>query len=233
MYRRKGVPSLYPWQVEALSTEGVADGRSFVYCAPTSGGKSLVAEALLLAALQRSGRGVLVALPFVSLCDERAKHLSDLCEALPGTRVHKYYGHYGGPLPSGNLGIIVATYEKAHSIVKRLIEANRLHELGCVAVDEVHMLSEGSRGAQLELLLTMLLYMSKTEAALAQAAGGALLSPVLASQIARSQAAKQAGRPFDGWCGAAARSARARDAQALTRARAAAAARPWPATASS
>ena len=82
--------------------------------------------------------------------------------------------------------------------------------------------AERSRGAQLELLLTSLLYMSKTEAAAAaQAAGGALLSPVLASQLARAEAARQAGRPWDGWCGAQHESrSRARCAQALTRSRA-------------
>ena len=40
---------LYPWQAAAL--ECGADGSNLVYCAPTSGGKSLVAEVLLLRAL--------------------------------------------------------------------------------------------------------------------------------------------------------------------------------------
>ena len=40
---------LYPWQAAAL--ECGADGSNLVYCAPTSGGKSLVAEVLMIRAL--------------------------------------------------------------------------------------------------------------------------------------------------------------------------------------
>ena len=54
---------MYPWQAAALECgEG---GANLVYCAPTSGGKSLVAEVLLLRCLLaasgttwRHGRGV-------------------------------------------------------------------------------------------------------------------------------------------------------------------------------
>jgi DNA polymerase theta len=57
---------VYPWQRAAID-EG-ADGSSLVYCAPTSGGKSLVANVLLVRRLvrrMRSGRPAraLVVLP--------------------------------------------------------------------------------------------------------------------------------------------------------------------------
>ena len=45
-YQERGVRDMYPWQAAALECgEG---GGNLVYCAPTSGGKSLVAEVLLL-----------------------------------------------------------------------------------------------------------------------------------------------------------------------------------------
>lgn len=44
VYASKGLTRMYDWQAEALAADGVAHGRSLVYCAPTSGGKSLVAE---------------------------------------------------------------------------------------------------------------------------------------------------------------------------------------------
>jgi len=44
-YKRKGVKDPYPWQAECLQQSGVLDqGRNLLYCAPTSGGKSMVAE---------------------------------------------------------------------------------------------------------------------------------------------------------------------------------------------
>ncbi len=45
-YAEKGVKEMYPWQAAAL--ECGVDGSNLVYCAPTSGGKSLVAEVLML-----------------------------------------------------------------------------------------------------------------------------------------------------------------------------------------
>lgn len=56
-YAAKGVSTMYPWQAAAL--ECGRTGSNLVYCAPTSGGKSLVAEVLLikrLAATKRPGR---------------------------------------------------------------------------------------------------------------------------------------------------------------------------------
>lgn len=43
-YKRRGVKKHYDWQEECLMQPGVLNGRNLVYCAPTSGGKSFVAE---------------------------------------------------------------------------------------------------------------------------------------------------------------------------------------------
>jgi hypothetical protein len=144
VYREKGLRRMYSWQVDALATPGVDEGRSLVYCAPTSGGKSLVAEVLLLRSLLRAGRAAMVVLPFVSLCEEKAEHLGRVVAGL-GRAVHKFYGTHGGRLPQGDLGVLVCTFEKANAVVTRLIEADRLHELGCVVVDELHMLAGAPR----------------------------------------------------------------------------------------
>jgi ATP-dependent helicase YprA (DUF1998 family) len=52
-YADRGVCTMYPWQAAAL--EGGEGGGNLVYCAPTSGGKSLVAEVLLLRRLLAAG----------------------------------------------------------------------------------------------------------------------------------------------------------------------------------
>lgn len=76
-YAAIGVTSLYPWQAAAL--ECGEDGANLVYCAPTSGGKSIVAEVLMVrqllahastARLQRKGQvpavpRALLILPFI------------------------------------------------------------------------------------------------------------------------------------------------------------------------
>jgi replicative superfamily II helicase len=81
-----GAANLYEWQAEALMQSGVMDGRNLVYCAPTSGGKSLVAEILALKRLYATGKAALLVLPFVSLCSEKAAHWEKILEPL-GYRV--------------------------------------------------------------------------------------------------------------------------------------------------
>ena len=73
---------LYEWQAQALLQDGVMDGRNLVYCAPTSGGKSLVAEILALRRLYATGKAALLVLPFVSLCAEKAAHWEKVLEPL-------------------------------------------------------------------------------------------------------------------------------------------------------
>ncbi len=53
-YAAKGVHKMYPWQAAAL--ECGKSGNNLVYCAPTSGGKSLVAEILLIRRLGNTKR---------------------------------------------------------------------------------------------------------------------------------------------------------------------------------
>lgn len=42
-----------------------------------------------------------------------------------------------------------------------LMEDDGLQDIGCVVVDELHMLGDSNRGYLLELLLTKIKYMSK------------------------------------------------------------------------
>ena len=182
----KKITHLYPWQAECLALEGVSQHRAdLVYCAPTSGGKSLVAEVLLVKRLIAGmgndiglgpglcrGRGGgcgdagsskgalgLVILPFVTLCNERADELTRMLKPL-SIEVRRFFGGQGGKLPpiGGSGGLLIATPEKANDVVTKLIEEERIRELVVVVVDELHMVQDPSRGGTLELLLTKLLF---------------------------------------------------------------------------
>ena len=54
MYESKGMKQLYDWQAAAL--ESGEDGWNLVYCAPTSGGKTAVAEILMIRRLVATAR---------------------------------------------------------------------------------------------------------------------------------------------------------------------------------
>jgi len=65
-------------QVECLSSTRAMEGRNLVYAAPTSGGKSLVAEVLAVRALVRQERRVLVVEPYVAIVEEKVQMLREL-----------------------------------------------------------------------------------------------------------------------------------------------------------
>jgi DNA polymerase theta len=72
-------------QAEALNQPGVLKGRSLVFSAPTSAGKSAVAEVLMLRRLcepRTADKVALLVLPFVSLCQEKETHLERLLKPL-------------------------------------------------------------------------------------------------------------------------------------------------------
>ena len=142
----------------------MAHTRNLVYCAPPSGGKSLVSDLLVVRRLIAGGcdGGAAMALrvlPFVSLCQERSTELTRMLKPL-GIEVRSCFGGQRGALPprGGAGGLIVATPEKANDLVTRLVAEDRIHELACVVVDELHMVQDVSRGSTVELMLTKLMH---------------------------------------------------------------------------
>lgn len=72
-----GVTSIYPWQASCLLEPGLLEGRRhLVYTAPTGGGKSLVADVLMLKRIiENPTRKAIIVLPYVALVQEKLKWL--------------------------------------------------------------------------------------------------------------------------------------------------------------
>ena len=142
-YAGKGIADLYPWQHECLSLPHVQRNGNLIYCLPTSGGKTLVAELLALKTMLNEPRkDVLFLLPYVSLVHEKVNALKPLA-AVVDIAVELYAGPYGRYPPltrQGRNSIYIATPEKAKAIVTTLIEGGKLNRLGLLIVDELHML---------------------------------------------------------------------------------------------
>ena len=79
-----GIKSIYPWQSSCLLGRGLLTGeKNLVYTAPTGGGKSLVADVLMLKRVveDRTKKAILV-LPYVALVQEKLKWLRKVVEGV-------------------------------------------------------------------------------------------------------------------------------------------------------
>lgn len=102
-------------------------------------------------------RKALFILPFISVVREKMHYLQDLLSP-SGLSVEGFFGGYTPPCAFDAIHIAVCTIEKANSIVNKLLEQQRIEQLGCIVVDEIHLISDPSRGYILELLLAKILY---------------------------------------------------------------------------
>lgn len=135
--------------------------KNLIYALPTSGGKTLVAEILMLRELLCRERNVLFILPYVSIVQEKVSAMSPFAIALDFI-VDEYTAGKGKcpPQPQRKRrSLFVASIEKGAVLMDSLIDAQRAHEIGMVVVDELHLIGERGRGATLEAFLTKVMFL--------------------------------------------------------------------------
>ncbi|KAM8819926.1 DNA polymerase theta [Eudromia elegans] len=152
---------MFEWQAECLMLGQVLEGKNLVYSAPTSAGKTLVAELLILKRVLETRKKALLILPFVSVAKEKKRYLQALFQEV-GVQVEGYMGSISPAGRFSALDVAVCTIEKANGLINRLIEEKQMDSLGMVVVDELHMLGDSHRGYLLELLLTKVRYFTET-----------------------------------------------------------------------
>ena len=156
----RGITELYEWQRDCLNLATSYKDKNLIYSLPTSGGKTLVAEIIMLETLLVGNLDVLLVLPYVSLVQEKVRGLTTIASEL-GFNLEEYAGSKGAQPPRKRQRrcLYVCTIEKANSLTSSLQDEKRLGEIGLAVVDELHMIGEeGGRGACLEACLAKIMY---------------------------------------------------------------------------
>lgn len=147
------IQKLRPWQIELLQKEEWTQRKSCVCVAPTSGGKTLIAEIAIAQLLDDNPHAkIIYALPFVALASEK---YVDLEKRFQKYTVRPFFQNIGGN-DFRNGSIAVCTYEKAHSILNQSVKNDYFSDIKLVIVDEAHMIGDESRGVVAEALIMKL-----------------------------------------------------------------------------
>jgi helicase len=145
-------------EVQAKAVEsGVFDGKTnLLVVAPTSSGKTLVGEMAAASSSYSTRRHGIFLVPYRALADEHyANFRARYGELLNVVISTSDWTEFDDDIRSGNFGLAVLTYEKLTGL---LVEHPQLLDrCGTLVVDEVQMLADPSRGANLEKMLTQVL----------------------------------------------------------------------------
>ncbi|KAI1096206.1 P-loop containing nucleoside triphosphate hydrolase protein [Rostrohypoxylon terebratum] len=178
-----GIKEIYPWQKQCLLGPGLLNGsKNLVYTAPTGGGKSLVADILMLKrVLEDSNAKALLVLPYVALVQEKVRWLrsvvqdikrqnsqtevperkeNSLWQKRAGEDTVRVVGFFGGGKVRAtwaDFDIGVCTFEKANALINTAIDDCTILNLRAVVLDELHMVDDDHRGYLMELIATKLL----------------------------------------------------------------------------
>ncbi len=148
---------LLPLQYRAVEEYKLLEGNSLLISAPTSSGKTFCGEMALVRAVQQRQKGIFL-VPLKAVAEEKYRHFVD-CYGGLGLRVviaTRDHPENDGLVESGRFDIAVMIYEKFNSLL--LTNFDLMSQVGTVVVDELQMLEDKTRGPQLELALTKLLY---------------------------------------------------------------------------
>ena len=149
------IPALNQLQIDAVNQYGVLRGEHLVVSAPTSSGKTMVGELAALRGVLERKRAFFL-LPLKALVNDKHRQFSRIYQDF-GIRVIRATGEIADDIPAlmrGHYDISLLTYEKFASLA--LAAPHLLEQVGTIVIDEVQMIADASRGANLEFVLTLL-----------------------------------------------------------------------------
>lgn len=149
------IPSLNELQVQAINEFRLMDGENLLVSAPTSSGKTMIGElAALRGAVDR--KRTIFLLPLRALVNDKHFYFSRAYGQF-GIRTIRATGEITDDIPDlmrGRFDICLMTYEKFGAMA--LGSPHILEQVSTIVVDEVQMITDPTRGLNLEFVLTLI-----------------------------------------------------------------------------
>jgi len=147
--------NLLPLQETALKQGLLTGSEGLMVCAPTSSGKTLLAELAFLAEAKHD-RPVILLVPSKALAAERYNRLKDRYDPLGyriclSSRDHSEEDHF---IAEGRYHLAVIVYEKMRVLMMR--HPGLVSSVRVIVIDELQYIADPDRGPDLELLLMKL-----------------------------------------------------------------------------
>jgi replicative superfamily II helicase len=153
---KKESDTLLPVQEQAIKEHKILEGHDLLVSAPTSSGKTFLAEIAALYNIFRR-RKVIYLVPLKALAEEKYADFSDKYSGF-GIKVVLSTGdrsEFDIAILKGDFQLAIIVFEK----MNRLLIRNKalISNTGLVIVDEIQITIDNTRGANLEMLLTQIL----------------------------------------------------------------------------
>ena len=153
-----GTRDLNPVQAKALPVVFGSD-VGLVVTSPTGSGKTLIGQAAVIKAIKCDGRKAAFICPSRALVEELRDTLDKWSRS--GIRVEYLSGDLDVDMDSvKRADLWVGTTESFESAFRKASLSDEVADLGCVVIDEIHLLGDETRGPLLEALIARLRLLS-------------------------------------------------------------------------
>jgi helicase len=149
--KKQGILEFRPSQIKSIEKGLFSNTNNQIVCTPTGSGKTLVAELGMLDVILNKKKKVLYVVPLKALASEKYREFSETYGSEFTVKIS--VGDATDERFTNDFDVLMLTSEKLDSMIRH--SRDFLDDVGLVIADEVHLINDESRGATLEVLLSI------------------------------------------------------------------------------